>query len=355
MAKFSSRRASTVTTLIFLVLVSGTAGAASLSIPSLELVTRGFTVESVFALESYGKMELSIDGGDKFGGKVSFEYLNYFLEQNPIGTSLTFVGASLTVQDVFTLPISPSWFVGENDRLSDGIHEVNGTGLKIEFSPIPEKLLLSLYAYQDSNFILLSLMPDGTTRSLLLPGYYSADFRVRADLGSVTIDAFVGTTYAPISPYGYYRGGVLFHAKGETVEFYSQIGMPKYDPLTDPSFTFNLFFILFEPRLHLGIFSLVPTFFWHPGYYLQQPTGEAGSFDVNVKMALGDLSQYGVLGGLESKFSFESATTTFSFVTSPFLEFMAMDMLWTIKGNWQVAWPIAPADFSGQLGILAHF
>jgi hypothetical protein len=367
----------------FIFLASG-AAATNISVP-LELVSRGFMDGGVFAIESYGKMALSLDGGYKFGGRIILEYLNDFLEQNPLGTSLAFGGVSITAKDLFDLPANASWFVGEGDIFCEGeemgtafgtapistsykgfsvfpegtiymgIHQANGTGLKLDYKVDPQALILSFYLYEDLNFITPTLMADGTTRTVLQPGYYSADLLMLANLGAVQLEAFLGGTYGPTTPFGNYRGGILFYVKGEGIELYSQIGIPKCDPATEPAFGFNLFYLLFEPRLHIGIFSLIPTFFWHPGSYLQRPTGESSSFDVNLETSLGDLTENGCRGGLESNFRYTSSTSSFRLTESPFVSFVTMGIVWTLQASVNIVWPLTANEFSGLIEFAATF
>jgi hypothetical protein len=356
MSQCSNRRFGIGCLLVGFLFLAGGAHAADVLVPTLDLVTRGAMNGSVFELASCAEMDISFDGGSKIGGSVAFGYSNTFLEQPAPENGLTFKKVSVTVRELFSLPISFSWFIGKNDLLYDGIHGINGTGFKFEVSPIPEALLFSLYAYEDTGFLNDVVQPDGSIREVLIPGNYSGDIRMLADFGSVKIEAFFGATYAPASLYGYYRGGTLFYAAGgETVEFLAQIGVPRYDPGLDPAFSINLLYVLFEPRLHIGLFSITPTFFWHPGYYLQKPTGETGSFDVNLDLSLGDVSDFGVRGGIESNFRYISSTNAFSFVESPYVSFAAMGILWDIKLNARLEWPFTLGSFSGTIGIKAEF
>jgi hypothetical protein len=360
--------------------------AAGVSVPYMELVTRGAQSGSVFGLSTRGSLDLAVEGGYKFGGSVLLGYTNAILEPSASFTSLDFKGLSIVIRELAGLPLSLSFFVGDNDILCngddfstvfgsrpiatryrgfltfptgiagqpneayDGIHQVKGTGLRLDLLPPGTQLQFSLYGYQDSHFV----TDPALSTSPLEPGYYSGDLRVLAGLGPVKIEGFLGATYSPIAALGYYRGGLLFHAAGPGVEFLAQIGVPKYDPVSDPV-SINLLYVLFEPRLHLGLFSVVPTFFWHPGYYLQQPTNELGSFDVNLDMYLGDLATTSVQGGLEGTLRFASITSTFNVTASPYLSFITPGILWNFKLDVQLRWPFAFDAVSGLVGVRAEF
>ena len=384
MANGSIRRYCIVCLLIGFLSLGAGSYASNVMVPTLELITRAYSDAGIFALATYGGMEIAFDGGYKFGGSVAFEYASTVLEQPAPENGLTFKRAAVTVREPFSLPISFSWFIGKNDLLCegdafsavfgtlpimtryrgymtfpdgvayDGIHGINGTGFRFAITPFPEALQFSLYAYQDSNFLIDIVLPDGSIREVLDPGKFSADVRVLADFGYLKSEAFFGATLDTI--YGCYRGGILFYAAGgETVEFLAQIGVPLYDPVRGPAFSINHFYILFEPRLHVGVFSVTPTFFWHPGFYYQKPTEESGSFDVNLDLAFGDLTEFGLRGGLESNFRFISEGNAFRFRESPYILIQAMGMLWSLKLDVQLEWPLTPGSFSGMIGIKAEF
>ena len=159
--------------------LSASAFPASVLVPTMELITHGSTVNGEFEPQTYGNMALSIEGGYKFGGSISFgvspalgplagilglpsslplEAAGYF----PL--SLNFLSASMTVRDVLNLPINVAYFVGANDVLCsgdgftqfgvapimtayrgymafptgpmyDGIYQVWGTGLHFQYVP----------------------------------------------------------------------------------------------------------------------------------------------------------------------------------------------------------------------------
>ena len=75
------------------------------------------------------------------------------------------------------------------------------------------------------------------------------------------------------STYGLYRTGSCSTRRTRTSSFLRKWAFPNGTPA--PPSPSTSFYLLFEPRLHLQQFSIVPTFFWHPAYYLAvlQPFG----------------------------------------------------------------------------------
>jgi hypothetical protein len=336
-------------------------------------------------------MALEVQGGYKFGGKIAFGLNNQLnLEGFPSIGSLfgfpvpdvapkappfSFLSASMTIRDVFSAPLNITYFVGLNDvfgsgegfaefgappimtryrgflyfpstdlsvqPIYDGIYQVQGTGMKIEGVPNAEHASLDLYVYEDTH-------PDQANLGIVGPGRYSADFRFLLNWEAVKLEGFIGATITgapPYSPYGYYRGGLLFYAINSNVEFLAQIGLPRWDPSIDTSFGVNLFYLLVEPRLHLGMFSIVPTFFWHPGYYMQTSyvTTESGTFDVNLNMYFGDQAKTSFQGGAEGNFQFHSYSGIFSLKASPWIGFTTPGIVWTVKVNFNL-WPFVASS-----------
>jgi hypothetical protein len=351
--------------------------AANLVVPSLEIITRGFMNAGTFELASNGNLDLVIEGGYKFGGRIGLSYADSFLEDDDPADRLTFDGVNIIVRDVFKLPLSLSWFIGTYDVLAsgsefpvsfgtaeiasayrgfmyfptgvqyDGIHQVKGTGIRLSAMPVPDTLLLLLYLYQDSLFV------DGLGD--FEPGHWSADLRVLANLAAIKLEAFLGASVVPTSVAGWYRAGVLFHASMKSIELLAELGLPKWDPVADSPFSINLFSMLLEPRLHLGLFNVAATFFWHPAYYHQDLTGELGTFDVNLNLFFGDLSKTTTLGGLEGNLDFDSTSGTFLFKLAPYISFTTPGAVWKIKVNTKLL-PFDTSDmFEGFVDVRASF
>ncbi|MGA2975762.1 MAG: hypothetical protein ABSF77_10685 [Spirochaetia bacterium] len=374
--------------IVFLILTP-LAFSANIIVPSMELITHGATNEDgVFALQTYGDMSLEVQGGYKFGGSIAFNILNPDLENllNPPTTpggslDLGFLSASISIRDLFALPLTFSYFVGQNDTfcsgdgftqfgvqpimtmyrgfmyfptgpLYDGIYQVQGTGAHLEFTPKVELLSFDLYLYEDTR----STYEGNSGVAFTSLGNYSGDFRVLFNFPAVKLEGFLGGTYSPLDTDYFYRGGVLFYATNRNVEFLAQIGIPKWDPSLDPTLNVDLFYLLVEPRLHLGMVSIVPTFFWHPGYYMQayNPT-ELGTFDVNLNITLGDLTKNTFEGGMEGNLRFSSSAEAFVLKASPWVGFSTPGVLWTVKVNAKL-WPFSLTDMlDAFVGVRAEF
>jgi hypothetical protein len=113
--------------------------------------------------------------------------------------------------------------------------------------------------------------------------------------------------------------------------------------------------MMLEPRLHLGMFNAAATFFWHPGWYHQELTGELGTFDVNLNLYLGDLTKTLTLGGLEANLGFDSGSGAFDLKVAPYLSFMTPGAVWKIKVDTKLL-PFDPADLIQVfVGIRSNF
>ncbi len=364
--------------ILFLVIIPSMASTANITVPYMELITRGTMSNGLYEMSTRGEMDLAVEGGYKFGGMVTLNYKSENIEDIAATSSLSFKGAGLIIKDIFSLPLSFQYFVGENDTLCsgddftkifgsipittqyagyiyfpegiiyDGIHTISGTGLKFTLLP-NDKSLYSFYFYQDAN-----ITHDVSGTSQFWPGHYSTDFRFMMNLKNLKIETFLGATF-PISTMGIYRGGILFYTADQGVEFLVQAGIPRWDPVSD-LFGINLFYLLFEPRVHMGIFSIIPTFFWHPQYYLQKETNELGSFDVNINFLFGNPQKSPISGGFESNLAFTTiGTQQFLVKASPYVSFITQGVIWKIKMNARI-WPFnINSLIETFIGIRAEF
>jgi len=356
--------------------LAGLAFPANIVVPKMDLITRGAMNGGAFTLQTFGDITLEVQGGYKFGGSLAFDVRNANLENislSPSTLGLGFLSASIIIRDLFSAPLSFTYFVGQSDTICsgegfalfgaepimtvyrgfmyfptgpvyDGIYQVQGTGARIELVPKIESLSLDFYLYEDtrSQYPGISSPPAPSIISSL--GTYSTDLRFLVNYAAIKVEGFMGATLTPSSLDYFFRGGILFYATNRNVEFLGQLGVPKWDPRVDSVPNINHFYLLVEPRLHMGTFSIIPTFFWHPSYYMQAGpnTGEAGSFDVNLNLALGDASKNTLQGGLESNFRFQSATQG-AFKLSPWLGVSTPGVLWKIKVNTKI-WPFSYSD-----------
>jgi hypothetical protein len=372
--------------LCILLIVPAAAFPANIVVPTMEMITHGATVGDVFQLQSYGNFDLEISGGYKFGGRISIGLANDIdLENMSVipgpgvtnATPLDFLGASMTVRDLFSAPLNATYFVGQTDVFAsgagftefgappimtryrgflyfpsldatvspiyDGIYQVQGTGAKLEYIPIADALSLNLYVYEDTHW-------PGFTGL----GNYSGDLRVMWNSEQIKVEGFLGATWSNGAPVGLYRGGLLFYATNKAVEFVAQVGIPRWDPAANP-LNVNLFYILVEQRLHMSVVSIVPTFFWHPGAYNQLVyAGEVGAFDVNLNIYYDDPATTSFQGGAEGNFRFQSSTGSFQWTVSPWIGFTTAGILWTVKVNVNL-WPFnLPNVVDAFVGVRAE-
>ena len=220
--------------------------------------------------------------------------ISYFIGQNDYfgrGDGFSYFGATTFATSYAGYMYFPA------GPLYSGIYQVDGTGVRVDITPVKESLRLSVYAYEDthSNDLVSAYIPTSVS-TLPALGAFSSDVRALLNLDVVKLEGFFGATYSPYSTYGYWRGGFMLYATNKDVEFFAQIGVPEWD--ASSTFSVNLFYLMFEPRLHLGQFSISPTFFWHPAYYQQWSNpSEVGNFDVNVNAYVGDLIKSSLRGG----------------------------------------------------------
>ncbi len=342
---------------------------ADLLVPEMELITRGYIEDGSLNLGTRGTFDFLIAGGYKFGGRIVLNIESDYLEDLTTDKSLQFKAASITVRDIFSLPVNLSYFTGSiatlctgdifpeqfgTERIAtryrgyvyfpegiryDGISAVSGTGLAIS-STFAENFITTGYIYQDAYL--------GT-------GKYSADLHTILNLELIKLEAFIGSSF-PMATSGIYRGGLLLFYKTESGgEFLTQIGVPRWDPMKDP-FNIDLFYFLFEPRVKLNKFSVILTLFWHPNYYLQSLTNELGSVDINVNFLIGSPEVSPLSGGIENSLKFSTTRDEqFQAFISPYFSAVTSGVLWNFKVNTKV-FPFVPENlFEFFVGVKAEF
>ena len=209
---------------------------ATINVPTLELMTRGFMQSGLFGFTSRGEFELQIEGGYKFGGRIALSYDSTNLEGSLADVGVTFRSAGIEIRQLGGLPLALSFFVGEDDKfcsadafprlfgtaqistryrgffyfpdsiIYDGIHQVRGTGFVADFPTDNERFFGSLYVYQDLN---ITRTIDGLAS--FWPGHYSADLRGVLNFERVKLEAFLGGTFPTpgAAAYGYFRGCIV--------------------------------------------------------------------------------------------------------------------------------------------------
>jgi len=373
--------------LIFIILLSFHLNAADLTIPKMELITRSDIGPSTPVLLTRGKVDLKIGGGYKLGGSLilgfdsadlgysnaditdyddTSENLATYLSNQ---TYLQFQSAQVTIRDLFSTPTDLTYFTGISDVLCsgddfpdifgsvpvstryrgylyfpdnefDGIHTINGTGLKLSTTFGSERIISSAFIYEDG---------------YLGNGYFSSDIRTLFNFDKIKMESFIGATF-PASSYGLYRGGMLFYYNpGTKGEFFAQIGVPQWNPAEN--FTIERMFFLFEPRIKMNPVTIILTLFWHPGYYLQETTSDMGSADVHINFMIGEPEISTFSGGLEGSVTFDSSAVSnqFGVKVSPYLSAITSGVIWNIMLNTEL-FPYSLSDmFEGVISVKAEF
>lgn len=362
------------------------ASAANVTIPNFQLLTRGALQGGLFVLGTQADIDVQLGGGYKFGGELSFSIETDSLEEpsDPADTydeqvisaalreRLGLSSASVIIREVLGLPLSMRYFIGTHDRLLngdifparfgsqiiasdfrgllyfptgvvyDGLHVIDGTGLALIAPGLAPWLYLEGSIHQDGN---------------IGSGYYSSDVRAAFNTERFKAETFVGASF-PLADYGVYRGGVLlYYSTGEGGEFLTQIGVPRWAPVTDGALNIDDLFFLFEPRVHIGAISIVLTLFWHPEYYVQQPTGEQGATDIAVRLIAGDVQENAVSGGIENAIRLRPTSTTeqLNISVSPFLSITSSGVVWDFKTDFNL-FPFDLSDlFEAYVGIRTQF
>ncbi len=380
------RRVSRLTMLILLFLLPATLFGANVTIPTFQLLTRGILEGGRFSLETAGLVEIAFGGGYKFGGQLSLSLDETNLEEaatlgatyDPdqiealLNRSLRFQSASVVVRDTFGLPFDVTYFIGQVDRILngdvfpaqfgsniiasqfrgllyfptgvvyDGVHAIDGTGIAFSSAALSQSVFLQAAIYQDA---------------YLGAGLYSTDLRAAFNTPGFKAETFLGASF-PAGAYGIYRGGfLLFYNTGQGGEFLTQIGIPRWAPVTDGPLNIDDFYFLFEPRVHIGFMSIVLTLFWHPEYYLQEATDERGATDIVVRFIAGNVQENVVSGGLENGITLRPASTDEQLRVSvtPFVSVNASGVIWDFKTNVKV-FPFAMDDLlDAYIGIRTEF
>ncbi len=377
---------------LLVLLFSGIGGihgifAADITIPSMELITRADFKGFIPDITTRGKVDIDLTGGYKFGGGLSLGFNSSDLSYSATDISLfdsssqsladylshqtylTFQAAHITLRDIFSKTTSLTYFIGDNDTFCsgedfpllfgsypiatrfrgylyfpsnefNGIHRINGTGIKLTSRWDSKTNLTSFYLYKDG---------------YLSGNYFSSDIRTMFNFENLKLEGFIGSTF-PKGTYGTYRGGILFdYRSGDVGEFMAQVGIPLWDP--EASFGINRLFFLFEPRINFNLFSIILTLFWHPGYYLQEPAVDTGSSNVHLNFMIGDLAKTPVAGGVESSITFDSSASfnQFSIVATPYLSAVVSGSILNFMLNINL-FPFTPSSlFEGVIGIKAAF
>ena len=93
---------------------------AGIVVPRLELYTHGTLANDSLELRTHGNVEMELEGGYKLGGNIVFKMDSEDLEDGSLDHYLEYKYGSVTINDVFNLPLDFTYFVGEGDLLCEG-------------------------------------------------------------------------------------------------------------------------------------------------------------------------------------------------------------------------------------------
>jgi hypothetical protein len=362
---------------------------AELTVPRLELATRGHTEEGDFTLSSAASVDLALLGGYKYGILLglSFEsdnlekaiaYRNFSLEPMPGMTptdqddynsavadkmnnqaTLAFRIAKATARDLFNKPLELSYFIGVNDDFCSGDEFVTrfGTGqVGTDFrgffyfpegiGGIMSRRYNGIHGVRGTGLSLAL-----TAWDFLLPmvyiyqdyafaegmdfsdtNHYSGDLRALFNKDGLKVEGFTGLTLSRgQSPL--VRGGFLALLSSEGgAELLVQLGIPGWK--AGEAFNVDKFYFLIEPRINFGLMGLNITFFYHPLRYLQLETPEErGKADINIKLLFGNNAlEKKIEGGFETTLALQvDQGEDLSVFLSPFVSFLSDGLRWDAK------------------------
>ena len=342
---------------IFIFFYAFPAAAADISVPNIEMASRGWVDNNNFVLSSLLLADLALTGGYKYAFTLGF-----YLDAPDIGKAFTqrnfkaetvapgqgvseddynalvdrmnnqaYIGfriAKATARELFGTPLEFSYFLGAADNFCSGEDFTEhfgipyfGTDFK-GFYYFPEgiggmparryngihgirgsgfslgytgleKIFPIFYVYMDFPY------PQDyiNTANIFGENIYSGDMRVLMHFNWLRLEVFNGISVNSGKDVSL-RGGIMAHIEGNGVEFFTQIGIPGFT--VGEKFSIDNLFFLFEPRLQLGFFALHLTFFYRPIEYIHVITpSEKGRANINIKFLFGN-AKSGFCGGIET-------------------------------------------------------
>ena len=361
---------------------------AEITVPRMELATRGAEEDGVFALSSTAAVDIALDGRYKFGvllglsfdaadlGKalayrnfgvvpldtgepVDADAYNQLVDRYNNQATLSFRIAKAIARDLFGQPLEFSYFAGINDpfcsgeefasryglfdistqftgfyyfpkgignnprRRYNGLYSVQGMGASFALTKW-ENCIPMLYVYQDFSIY------NGTELIFSKPRF-SCDLRLIINRPKFQAEAYAGVSGSKGEKNEIRAGILAFFRSDKGTEFLLQCGIPGWK--VDDEFSIDNLYMLFEPRLHFGTFSLYTTFFYHPLEYLHIKTEEErGKADINIKFLFGDLEKSNVQGGFEITTGVKVYTMSDYYIAlSPVISFLGSGLQWDVK------------------------
>ena len=372
-----------------------TVSAAEITVPRLELASRGWFVDGDFTVSSRISMDLALSGGYKYSFLLglsleapdvarAFAYRNFNYEPiafdpadpldiDDLNTNFNalaekqknqaFLGfrvAKATINKPFNLPLSLSYFVGSGDDFCTGDDFSSlfglypfGTDFRGFFcfpDGIGGNMLRQYNGVHGAKGTGLSLVYTGWDSFFIPMLYIYQDLAFLPDLfntGSSVDNLYSGDVR------------LLFHWKWLSLEAFGGLSWnASMDVTVRSGLMFHLagkgaeffaqagitswdvgkklnvdnMYFLIEPRLRFQYFAVHVTFFYHPVEYLHiVEDKEQGKADFNVKLMFGN-AESGFTAGLESAVEFNIGDSDdINFRISPFGSFTSGGLLWEAK------------------------
>jgi hypothetical protein len=360
---------------------------AEITVPRLELASRGASENGEFVVASNVAVDMSLNGGYKYGILLglsfesanlgrAFAYRNFdvgLLDSAAVVTAedynkladrfnnraaLSFRIAKATARNLFSLPLELSYFVGLGDSFCSGEEFSSRYGLsnvETGFTGFfyfpkgiggnPYRRYDGLHAVQGTGFsfaltqgehftpmfYLYQNIPYSRAGALSEKTRYSGDFRGLFHGEKFNLEAFLGASGGTDEPPDL-RGGVLaFFSSGSGTDFLIQCGIPGW--VLSENFGIDNLYFLMEPRIDFGLIALHLTFFYHPLEYLHIKTEEErGKADINIKVFAREFGAVRFQGGLETTLGLKvDRAEDFSLKISPFASLISDGLRWDFK------------------------
>ncbi|RPJ08124.1 MAG: hypothetical protein EHM28_05150 [Spirochaetaceae bacterium] len=359
---------------------------ANITIPSIELATYILGIDHEMIMITDSSMDFLIDGGYKFGAKITLGVDGFIAlpgdtatgpEKGTINLPLSLKYTEIIVRDLFGVPLDLSYFIGEGSNLcygdefsrlfgtpviqsaftpplyiSDpllfyqnpilnyrGIHRINGNGIKLQYHPLEGGFGFEWYLYQDHNFRESYEIETATgimnlNMIFLDTGWYASDMRFFLNTEIFKMEVFIGGSIDSGSFQGCWRGGALFFFGLGPVDIMAEVGLPTLDFGNIGGL--EMFYILYEMRIHAGPITITPTIFSHPATYLQQPNMDNTeridfAMDLSVFDPRKDFISFGFEGAMTTFFLFSMDDPPWVLFLSPHITFATPGVSWEIK------------------------
>jgi hypothetical protein len=332
--------------LLFLTLASGAYG-ANVLVPNMSLTT---FFDQDAELQTYGRFDLSFNGGYKYQAKVAFQYLNPTLETDNT-PAIIFDGAQASIRRIFGVMDITYWtgyygVIGEGDYyIGYTYHRVDGfeyrgyfpllgTGGIVGLRSKNDRVGAKVYTYQWYGVEYLN----------------SFDLEFNLNTDPLLFNTFVGKSDRE------WRAGLQFKYLGEAVGFYLTVG--HLTLTTGNLLNFDELYFLLEQRLSVGNWNFIPSIFARPKYHYNHltrsylPTNEVNDIDFNFNLFYEPQTKKFALGGELNLQT--NRVEEFGVYISPYVRFHTFGVNWQVKTDFNVLTEARPF-FTGYIDINASF